>query len=244
MNSAIGMRVGTLAVIGVVSTAAAQDGAPAQAAPEALPAAAPEAALAPTTTSDLTSDEARKVQLGLGAGFAIPMGSASSEYTLSNRVNATIPLQLDLGYRVIPWLVLGVYGGYGLGLKHCPDGTSCSVSQFRLGVAGQYHPLHAQTFDPWLGLGAGYEMLNRATDIGGFKSQQTLSGFEYVNVQIGLDIKAGKVLAVGPFAGFSLGQYSRLHEQDPYSDQTGALASNNQTVHEWLTVGLRGAFKL
>jgi hypothetical protein len=173
-----------------------------------------------------------------------------------------IPLQLDLGYRVIPELAIGGYVMYGFGFlpddtsERCDDTdnvagvtASCSVHDVRLGIQAQYHFLPRKKLDPWLGLGVGYEWLTFGIDASGGGSDvdisATIHGFEFVNLQGGLDFKVARGLGLGPFLSFSIGQYS-----DTSSSCSGACTGfnsnsedvENKALHQWLLLGIRGTF--
>jgi hypothetical protein len=77
----------------------------------------------------------------------------------------------------------------------------------------------------------------------GYEFSSKLQGFEFANLQVGLDFRLGSVFRLGPFASFSLGQYSNGSVSDP----TGGEASgsiDHKTLHEWLTLGVHAAFYL
>ncbi len=96
--------------------------------------------------------------------------------------------------------------------------------------------------DPWFGLGVGYEILGITTSAGGQETSANGSGFEFANLQGGLDYKAGPVM-VGPFVSFSLGQYSSVTRQaSGQGEQSGSI--DKKAIHEWLTLGVKGTFGL
>lgn len=137
---------------------------------------------------------------------------------------------------VTPNIMVGLYGSYAFmmlasDLSDACDARSvdCSVSQLRFGVQGQYQLSPGQSINPWFGLGIGMEMLDsKVGDLkGGF------SGFEFANLQVGADFKATDSLGIGPFVGFSLGQYSST---------TGDNGTDieDKGLHQWLTIGVKG----
>jgi hypothetical protein len=116
----------------------------------------------------------------------------------------------------------------------------------RFGVNAQYHIMPEAKFDPWVGLGVGYEMtsLSQTRTILGqsIKADTSMRGWEFVNIQVGGDYKVAPGLALGPFASFALGQYGSQSVEINGQSQTEDVA--NKTMHQWLTFGIRGSFVL
>ncbi|RYE84347.1 MAG: hypothetical protein EOO75_18220, partial [Myxococcales bacterium] len=124
-----------------------------------------------TTTTQITTEIElpqalhRGFEIGLRAGYALPLGKTAAEVKLGDVYAAKIPIQLDVGYRITPQVYLGAYGQYGIGVldSELKDGcdavnVDCSSSNIRFGVNATYHFLTRGTFLPWAGLGFGYEM--------------------------------------------------------------------------------------
>jgi len=65
----------------------------------------------------------------------------------------------------------------------------------------------------------------------------SLSGFEFLNLQGGLDWKIGGKFSLGPFAMLSIGQYSN-------AEIDGDEAEIDEAVHQWFQLGVRGRFDL
>jgi outer membrane protein W len=224
--------------------ASAQDG-PGAAEPAAVDSAAtPGSGPAEATPSDVRAEVNPSVApsvdaapgrfvIGLRLGYALPMGSAAKNDKMSDNASGMIPIWLDLGYMISPNIMFGAYGQYGLvSLKNCNG--DCSARDLRLGLQGQYHFSPTEKFDPWFGLGIGYEKLS-STRSG---RDESLGGFEFVNLHAGMDYKVSPALGVGPFISFSLGQYSSASAGDISVDIP------EKALHQWLTLGIRGAFTL
>jgi hypothetical protein len=96
----------------------------------------------------------------------------------------------------------------------------------RVGGEVLIHPLGNAPVDPWFGVGTGFEWLS-VSDTPGV----TFSGFEFFNLQLGIDFALGSVVRLGPYASFSMGQYT--------SFSPAPMSSTDSTTHEWLTFGVR-----
>jgi outer membrane protein W len=202
-------------------------------------------------------------ELGARLGYGIPMGKAvdDPDGALSTGIKGMIPLQLDLGYRVIPNLTVGGYVMYGFGLNG--DDTqatcdlaqasgadaSCSTSDVRLGIQAHYHIAPTKKTDPWVGAGFGYEWLSLGFDasLGGtsVKATSTTKGFEFLNLQGGVDFRAAPGFGIGPFLSFSLAQFGSFGGSCSGAC-TGITIANgditNKALHQWLLLGVRGSF--
>jgi hypothetical protein len=188
-----------------------------------------------------------------------------------------IPLIVDLGWRFLPQLYLGAYGQVApvvvrTGTDACPDSADCSGVNWRIGVELDYHPLPASRLDPYVGVGAGYEMLHRSvngpitvsssavgtTGMGGGtgttapKSGMTNAsiidqGWEMAAVTLGLDVRASDMLGIGPFVTGTFGRYDIHNGTQSTVLNGGAVTSGSvpavsHDVHQLLIVGVRGTF--
>lgn len=182
-------------------------------------------------------DGGGKIKLGLRVGYGLPMGEASKDNKMSDAVSGMIPIWLDLGYMVTPNIMVGLYAQYGLIMLDskikdaCDD---CSASDIRIGLQAQYHLSPGESLNPWFGLGIGYEMFNLKTPspTGSGSVDANATGFEFANLQAGADFKVGDSMGVGPFASFSIGQYSKVEGND----------IPEKSMHQWLVLGVKGTF--
>jgi hypothetical protein len=204
-------------------------------------------------------------ELGLRLGYAVPMGKTDDDSDMTDGVSGQIPIWLDLGLRITPNVMLGLYGQYGIGMTGGNFGDTCdqqeaaasaagvdfgcSVTDVRFGAQAHYHFTPKGDTDPWLGVGFGYEWLTFGVSAEGNGASASLSstgsGFEFVNFQLGLDVLAAPSFGIGPFLAFTLGQY------DSYSNECTGLANcaainadngdiDNTALHQWLFFGVRG----
>jgi hypothetical protein len=194
------------------------------------------------------------IDLGLRTGYGFAMGSAVKNGDLSDGVKGQVPIWVDAGYRFTPNIMAGLYFSYGFGIKGdhlCPSPLDCSVHDMRLGVQGQYRFSPDQDWDPWLGVGLGFEWLGTSADgsAGGVhaSASTTFSGFEFLDLQGGADYSISEQFGLGPFISFSLAQYNSAS-----TSCSGAAAGvcgadgdiHDKALHEWLMLGLRGVFVL
>ena len=223
----------------------------------ALAHAAEPAASCPLNEDGIPACPKPVLELGARTGVALPFGSVASGSPLSDSIGAQIPVQIDLGFRPDPHLFIGAYGSYGFVVPASGvcQGGSCSGSDVRAGVEAQFHFRPGFRFDPWLGVGTGYEWLHVASWSSGkvqdgvdtsTDANLTLRGWEIVNAQAGLDYALCTGVRVGPFVGFSIGEFENASQSSTLRGTEHASSTDIQqtALHEWLTLGLRGSFDL
>ena len=179
-----------------------------------------------------------KLKLGLRLGYGLPSGKLSSDGgKMSDAFSGQVPIWLDAGYMVTPNVLVGLYGQYGfVSVKNCDSGASCSAHDLRIGVQGQYHFTPDQSIDPWLGLGVGYESLGFSESAGGLSVDGSAKGWEFLNLQGGVDFQVIPALTVGPFLSFSLDQFSSTTLAGTSAD------ISSKALHEWIVFGAKGTF--
>jgi hypothetical protein len=193
----------------------------------------------------------RKVRLGLRGGYGAPLGNIQKGSSLSTDssdpvpygVAGLIPIWLDLGYMAFPKIMIGLYAHYGIAFF--TDCSNCSGRDIRFGLQLQYHFAPISTFDAWLGAGVGYEFLSTKEQDSAAGEDGTFAarGFEFVNVQAGLDIELAEALTVGPVVSFSLGQFSDQTTKAPgQPEQSGSI--EDAALHMWLEPGLKVTLRL
>ena len=176
------------------------------------------------------------VELGLRVGYGLPLGDAQKNVKMSDAgIKGKIPIRIDAGYRVTPNIMVGIYFAYGIGMadkdKLC-GGGDCSIHTLDFGIQAAYHIMPAESMDPWVGIGFGLEKVGES--LGG--ASATVNGLTFAEIQAGLDFKSGNNIMFGPFLGFALGQYSSV------SSDAGSADIQDKGMHEWLTIGVRGAY--
>lgn len=181
-----------------------------------------------------SSAQAQETGLSISGrvGYAFPMGEVGGDpvlgtVNLDDIVDGNIPVGLEIGYRFARALEIGGYLEYGWGRE--ADGVAEGVDVTTLRIGAQLNYLLAPEADlqPFVGVGAGWTRLK--LELGGF-GDDSVSGYDFT-AQGGLQWRVAPNFAVGPFAAFTVGQFT-----DSDIDDKG--------WHEWIQVGLRGTFSL
>jgi hypothetical protein len=205
------------------------------------------------STSQLAHAQARDgtgFEGGLRIGYGIPLGEAGGLADLDDAVSGQVPLWLDLGYRVIPEVFIGVYGQYGIAFlsDDCDAvGLDCSASDVRIGLQGQFSPSPEAEISPWFGVGVGYEWLSISQEGAGVELSTTMHGFEFVHLQGGVDFRVAEHVRIGPLLSFSLGQFSEASVDcsgGAVCDAIGEVGGEipDKKLHEWLVLGVRAVY--
>jgi hypothetical protein len=105
-------------------------------------------------------------------------------------------------------------------------------------VQGVYTFADVKPFTPWAALNVGYERAAVSLS-GGASGDTSASGYE-IGLTVGGDYKVAPQFAVGPFLGFSAGQYTSVSASGDF----GGAPSIDKKLHEWFQVGVRGTFDL
>src|SRR5207248_1657575 len=117
-----------------------------------------------------------------------------------------------------------------LGTKDC---SVCSASNFRPGLNLQIHPsVSIEELDPWFGFGVSYDVLSY--NVPDVQTKGSALGMEFANLQIGADYLVMPELSVGAFFSYSFGMY--------FGFTDGNI--NDKALHDWITLGIRGAYRL
>lgn len=182
-------------------------------------------------------------QMDIRTGYSIPMGNIYKDAKLSDTSSGQVPLILDIGAKVIPELFLGGYFGIGFGgaggttSDQCKArNASCASVGLSFGIEAQYHILPANSVNPWVGYGLGFQSLGLGSDVNGTTTSLGFGGFEFARFMGGVDFRVTRVFGVGPFVDLSMAKYGTVNNGSNSADIP------ETAIHEWLTLGARFVF--
>jgi len=177
-------------------------------------------------------------ELGVSAGYSQGGGKLGGGMAdLEDVAGPGAAIEIDVGYRVIPQLTIGAYGTFA-----AYDGgdlldADTSVYGATAGIQAAWHIRPDRSVDPWISLGTGWKALWLDPDEG---TGTSLQGLELARLQIGVDYRISKDIAIAPVIGGSLGMF--LAEDSPMTDGYDEL--ENKEVHFTGFAGLVGRFDL
>ncbi|HEY3818774.1 MAG TPA: hypothetical protein VGL81_16500 [Polyangiaceae bacterium] len=227
-------------------------------------AAAAQEEMAPPSTGPSGYMANRGLQFGARVGYSLGAGSVYQGLNVTDASNGQIPIQLDLGWRILPLLYVGAYGQFAPNFQKsndmsCPNGLGCSAQDWRFGLEGDLHFLPRTRLDPYLGLSAGYEVLH--TDESGTTTvplpggasasapvgvSVTDRGWEFAALTLGFDARVDRAVGIGPYLQASINEFN-VHTGTETVNVAGMQTSTpvpqvSPAAHTIFTAGLRGTF--
>jgi hypothetical protein len=184
-----------------------------------------------------------KFKLGVGTGYSFAFGDASKSAAgttaMSDLYAGEVPVELEASYKLTHAISAGVYAGYGYGMPSSTvSDTVSSFTTWRFGVQGEYEFAKLGPALPFAGLRVGYFTESSNTKNGA--ESGSASGWEYLTVFGGAEFEVAKGFAVGPFASLAIGEYT----YEKKGSEGGSIPSGDRTLHQWLTIGVRGSWGL
>ncbi len=181
------------------------------------------------------------------SGVSLPWGNAARGDALSSRNGWQVPAILDAGFKLNKPLFVGLYLGVGYGSSGesprvaelcAQSGFDCSVFSYQLGVQAQYHFGASEVFNPWLGYGLGYELVEQSLETDAYSETQTSSGFTFLKASLGVDYRSSALVGLGPFVEVSAGRFSASETTvDDQAVYEGPVEESDW--HGYLTFGIR-----
>ncbi len=190
----------------------------------------------------------RGFQLTLRTGLAVPLGSVSAATPMSDAFSVQVPLLMDVGWKPIPQLFIGVFvggvvgGAAGQVALTCERlGVNCVGLGFRGGILAEWNVRPGENINPWFGYGFGYELAGSSGSKGRTSISNSVRGFEYAHLLGGVDFRLQEYFGIGPFVDAALGSYdvaeSETNRGGLVVKRGGAIV--DQAIHLWLTFGVR-----
>jgi hypothetical protein len=239
--------------VAVLTLSAGALGADRKRPPRREPPAAAEEDKAPATEAEAPEAEESGFAIGGRLGYALPMGSLAKDQFLGSKTDLSkfasgmAPIIADIGYRINKHLYVGGYFQFAFLATAgdlCSGNSGCSSSgnDLRFGGAVRYNFSPEARFDPWIGGGFGYEIMNFSISNGGVTEDDTARGFEFANVQLGGDFHVTPEFVIGPMVMMSIGQYGNYDQsKNNGSSQSGDFSQT--ALHEWLMFGARAEYR-
>ena len=178
------------------------------------------------------------LEIGVSGGYAQGTGDIGDGMgSVGDLAGAGGAGELQLGYRLLPHLTLGLYGtfsGYADGdlIQQSTDVLGASA-----GIRADWHFLPAAELDPWVSLGTGWRGLWLSPDQGGNTS---LQGFEIARLQVGVDYRITPEVSISPVLGASVSRYTQ--QDSPATD--GYQDINDPQAQAYFFGGVMGRFDL
>jgi hypothetical protein len=178
------------------------------------------------------------LELTIGTGYAQGFGEIGTNQPKLNDVGQPGgAVQAGVGYRLIPQLTLGVYGAGSMFSRGDQVDNSSNLYTAAAGVEAGWHFLPSgHEFDPWVSLGTGW----RGYWVHGNQGTTSLQGLELAKLQLGVDYRVARAVAVSPVIGADLSMF--LTGSNPTSQQFSNIT--DPKVNTFVFAGLMGRFDI
>jgi hypothetical protein len=228
-----------------------------------VPASPPPPPPAPATPATPNVDLRSELGARLGYSFAsgdylsgLPIGSPSAS-ALAPGISGGIPITLDLGMRIARAVYVGAFASYAVLMTTCPaaapgDTLTCDGHDVRAGIDAQIHFIPSGSVDPWVGFGFGHDWLTVNLSGGpsgsaGASVRQTLDGWNFADLMVGVDLHVTRGLALGPYLEATSGSFASASASASgggAASQSQSSDISNQSSHQWFTLGVRGTYEV
>ncbi len=145
------------------------------------------------------------LELGVATGYS--QGGGDLGGGMRNLEDIAGPggaVELDVGYRVTPNFALGAYGTFAKYATGDYVDDSNDVLGATAGIQAAWHFRPDRSVDPWVRLASGWKGLWIDPSDG---KATSLQGLELARLQLGVDYRVSKDIAIAPVIGGSLGMF-------------------------------------
>lgn len=190
--------------------------------------------------------------LGARVGWGEPAGRvARGGEPLGDLVASKLPIWVELGYRFTRHVWGEIYFEIApaeMASRSCAAGDSCTASNFHGGLAIQLRLAPGARVDPWLGVGAGVEVLSvtpseRDPVAAPGGTPRRWAGIELPLVEGGVDLAITDRLSLGPYASVTFAQYTS-EERRPPGGSSDTSSVDDRVTHRWMQAGLKLTLRL
>lgn len=177
-------------------------------------------------------------EIAVGTGYT--QGGGKLGGALGNLEDISGPgaaVELDLGYRIIPQLTVGAYGTFAKYQHGDLLDSNTDVLGATAGLRAAWHVRPDTSIDPWVSLGSGWRGLWLNPSSGKVTS---LQGLELARLQVGVDYRISKDIAITPVIGGSISTF--VSQDTPMT--TDFTEIQDKKVNFTGFAGLSGQFDL
>jgi hypothetical protein len=172
-------------------------------------------------------------EFSINSGYTQGFGNLAGGRSVGSVADAGFAAGLDYNFRVGPVWAIGLSGQYQ---EFSTNQLARDARGAAFGVNAQFHMAPYNRVDPWVSLGGGYRML---WDVPAGPGNNTLyHGFEVAKLQLGLDVRASKDVAIGPMIGGGLNYFMWRNPQGA----VGNLELADKRISTTVFAGIQGRF--
>jgi hypothetical protein len=176
------------------------------------------------------------IEIATGGGYTQGVGGLNGAMeSVGDVAGAGNATTLKVGFRLSPNLALGIYGSGALYSDGDDIGASTDVVGATAGVYADWHFRPRHRVDPWLSLGAGWRGVWAVEKDDSYTS---LQGIELAKVELGVDVRLSRWMAIAPVIGMSTTMF--LSEHTP--GMAGHEEIDDPTASVFFSAGIQTRF--
>lgn len=177
-------------------------------------------------------------EIGVATGYTQGGGPVGGNLAhLEDISGAGAAVELDASYRINPTFSVGAYGTFSKYATGDRVSDSTDVLGASAGIQLAAHLRPDRSVDPWVSLGTGWKGVWLNADQG---KNTSLQGLDLARVQLGVDYRVSKDVAISPVIGGSLGMF--VSQDSPMTNGYTEIA--DKKVNFTGFAGLAGRFDL
>ncbi len=174
-------------------------------------------------------------EIGVALGYTQGVGDVGDGVrSLTDSGGPGVSGEVDLGWRINPNWLVGVYGTTGWLSTGDSAGNAHNNWTTSAGIQGAYHFMPGESFDPWITLGTGW----RAYFVNRPEGRDARHGIEFARLQVGVDVPVQPGITISPYIGAS----TTLFLTQELAQETSFSDVQNRKVNVFLNAGVMGHF--
>jgi hypothetical protein len=181
---------------------------------------------------------ANALELGVATGYTQGVGPIGGDMLHVEDISkAGGAVELDAMYRINPTFSVGAYGSFSKYATGDQISDQNSVLGATAGIQAAAHLRPDRSVDPWVSLGTGWRGLWLSPDSG---KNTSLQGLELARLQLGVDYRVSKDVAIAPVIGGSMNLF--VSQNSPMTTDYTEIA--DKKVNFIGFAGLAGRFDI
>jgi len=178
------------------------------------------------------------LEIGVATGYTQGVGPAGGGIAHVEDISkAGGAVELDAMYRINPTFAIGAFGSFSKYATGDQISSQSDVLGATAGIQAAAHLRPERSVDPWVSLGTGWRGLWLSPQSG---KNTALQGLELARLQVGVDYRVSKDVAIAPVIGGSLNLF--VSEDSPMTTKYTEIA--DKKVNFIGFAGLAGRFDL
>jgi len=196
---------------------------------------ADETAIVSRSAPDTKAGLYNAFEIGVAFGYTQGVGDVGDGVrSLTDSGGPGVSGEVDLGWRINPNWLVGLYGTIGWLSTGDSAGNAYNNWTTSAGIQGAYHFMPGESFDPWITLGTGW----RAYFVNRPEGRDTRHGIEFARLQVGVDVPVQPGITISPYIGAS----TTLFLTQELAQDTSFSDIQNRKVNVFLNAGVMGRF--